>query len=195
MGLLALGLIAAACGRDDDSSSEPTEETTQETTQETTEETTEETTDVAVEETTDVAVEVIEEYRIAYNADDMDGVMALFTEESVLTGHAGLDTSWTGLDEIRESNVVDRASAAEADAYVFVNVEANGDTVTWNHTWLSATGVEWCGEGHSAVIGEGKFVTWTYAPANQIHPCSPDCALADAFADGQAPDVCDRPSS
>ena len=144
MGPIAFLMVARACGSGDDSSSEPTEIATTEPTETATTEPTE----TAI----DLTVGVIEAYRVAYNADDMDAVVALFTEESVLTGYAGFDTSWTGLDEIREATVEDRASSTDVDAYAFVDVEVTGDTVTWNHTWLSRNGVERCGEGHSEVI-------------------------------------------
>jgi hypothetical protein len=38
-------------------------------------------------ESTGSPTEVLEAYRVAYNAADMDGVMALFTDESVLVDH------------------------------------------------------------------------------------------------------------
>ena len=173
--LVVLALGGAACGGDDDS----------------------DTPAGAGADTSATHEEVIETYRTAYNAGDIDAVMALFTEDSVLIDHptalfGGVGdggNSLTGLVEIREANDVDRGTAAEIDAYEFLNVEDEGDTISWDHTWEGLNGAEWCGEGHSAVIAEGKFVSWNYAP--DTHPCSPDCSFDDAVGDNP-PEACRR---
>jgi ketosteroid isomerase-like protein len=128
--------------------------------------------DVAVASATAVADEgpaaVVTSYVEAYNADDMDAVLELFTEESTITGHpAGPDIE--GLESIRNLNVTDRAWAHADDPYTISDVEVDGDTVTWNHVWISSEGDEWCGDGNEAVVQDGSIVEWTFAP--NPHPC------------------------
>jgi len=109
-------------------------------------------------------------YLAAYNAGDIDEVMALFTDQSVIAnlpalGRAGLGENpvLTGLKAIRDFHVTDRAHAAGADPYVFSNVDAVGNAVTWDHTWMSNEGLRGCGEGHEAIVEDGKIVSWTFA--------------------------------
>ncbi len=112
---------------------------------------------------------VIEDYRIAYNGGDIDAVMALFSEESVVAGHPFAPES-AGLVAIRDLQLEDMGVAAPADAYEFSDVEVAGDTVTWNHVWTADDGTDWCGEGNSAVTADSQILTWTFAPARQ--PCA-----------------------
>lgn len=107
---------------------------------------------------------VIEDYRIAYNNGDIDAVMALFSEESVVTGHPFSSES-TGLLAIRNLHLQDIAAAAEEDAYEISNTEVSGDTVTWDHVWTNSAGDEYCISGQSAVIEDGKIVSWTWPDA------------------------------
>jgi hypothetical protein len=105
------------------------------------------------------AAAVIEAYVAAYNSGDIDAVVAVFSEDAVIT--QGSETS-TGLTEIETLQIDDMSSAAEADAYSITNVETDGDTVTWDHVWTNDAGVDWCAEGQSAVVTDGKIVTWTW---------------------------------
>jgi hypothetical protein len=113
--------------------------------------------------------QVIEDYRIAYNSGDIEGVMALFSDESVLRGHP-FSVRSTGLVAIRRVQFRDLAIAAPADAYRIANVEVSGDTATWDHVFTNSEGTRWCGEGHSAVIADGKILNWDFAPDR--HECS-----------------------
>lgn len=105
---------------------------------------------------------VIEAYVSAYNAEDIDAVMALFTEDSTIVGHPTLSDA-VGLDAIRLLTIEDRQMAAEADPYAISNVQTDGDTVTWDHTWTNDAGEDWCQEGLSAVISDGTIVSWAFA--------------------------------
>lgn len=100
-------------------------------------------------------------YVAAYNAADIDRVMALFTEESVVTGHP-FDASSTGLIEIRAVQVQDIAAAASENAYTISNVEVTDDKVTWDHVWTNSEGNEFCQFGQSAVVEEGIILSWTW---------------------------------
>ena len=106
--------------------------------------------------------EVIEAYVSAYNAEDIDAVMALFTEDSTIVGHPTLSDA-VGLDAIRLLTIEDRQMAAESDPYAISNVTTDGDTVTWDHTWTNDAGANYCVEGHSAVITDGTIVSWAFA--------------------------------
>jgi uncharacterized protein (TIGR02246 family) len=104
---------------------------------------------------------VIEDYTAAYNAGDIDAVMALFSEESVVTGHPfALESE--GLTAIRAVQVEDIAAAATENAYTISNVRVIGNTVTWDHVWISAEGGRFCQQGHSAVVEDGKITSWTW---------------------------------
>ena len=106
---------------------------------------------------------VIEDYRVAYNSGDIDGLMELFSEESVLTGHP-LASESAGIDAIREVQLGDLGAGSSANAYEFSNVEVSGDTVTWDFLWTNVDGGEWCGEGHTAVVAGGQILTWAFTP-------------------------------
>ncbi len=103
----------------------------------------------------------IEAYVVEYNAGDLDGVMALFSEESVVTGHP-FDASSTGLTEIRAVQAQDIAAAASENAYTISNVVVSGNTVTWDHLWVNDGGEEYCQIGQSAVVEDGIILTWTW---------------------------------
>lgn len=109
----------------------------------------------------DDASEVVEQYIAAYNNGDIDAVMAVFTEDSVVYGHPFSSES-SGLTEIRSVHVSDLAAGASTDAYTISNVEADGDTATWDHVWVNRSGSEYCQNGQSAVIQDGKILTWTW---------------------------------
>ena len=104
---------------------------------------------------------VVEAYRVAYNAHDVDAVMALFTEDSVVTGSPYAAES-SGLAEIRAPVAKGIGDAADDEALTISNVEVAGDTVSWDDVWIRNSGQDYCGNGHRAVITDGKIVTWTW---------------------------------
>ena len=104
---------------------------------------------------------VIEDYTAAYNAGDIDAVMALFSEESVVTGHP-FEASSAGLAAIRAVQVDDINAAATDNPYTISNLDVSGDTVTWDHVWTSADGEQFCQQGHRAVTKDGKILTWAW---------------------------------
>ena len=65
---------------------------------------------------------VIENYRIAYNSGDIDRVMALSSDESVVTDHPIVSRA-AGLTAIRNVQLRDIDQAASVDAYTMFNVE------------------------------------------------------------------------
>jgi hypothetical protein len=113
---------------------------------------------------------VIQDYINAYNAGDLDAVMALFTEESTITGHPFHPVGGTskGLVSIRALHESDRFAAATVNPYTISNVEVSGSTVTWDHVWTNRNGENWCAEGHQAVIEDGRIMSWAFAPNPRI---------------------------
>jgi len=113
--------------------------------------------------------DVISDYVAAYNSGDIDAVMAVFTEDSVVYGHPFSSES-AGLTTIRSVQLTDLAAAASSDAYSISNVEVNGDTVTWDHVWVNSQGQNFCQKGQSAVVKDGKILTWTWPSGDSTCP-------------------------
>ena len=124
--------------------------------------------DIAPAGTSDDPAAVIELYITAYNSGDINAVMAVFTEDSVMYGHPLFSES-VGLTRIRMVQTLDLAKAASTDAYSISNIEVDGDTVTWDHLWVDKEGKDFCMEGQTAVIKDGKILTWTWPSDNS--PC------------------------
>lgn len=119
----------------------------------------------------------LDAYLSAYNAGDIDGVMALFSEESVVIAHPTQDyvgepfaTESRGLAEIQDLHMADLNAAANENAYTISNVEIIGNTVTWDHLWVNSQGMEFCKSGNEAVIEDGKFVSWTFPGGGSACP-------------------------
>jgi len=102
----------------------------------------------------------IQAYAEATNADDLDAVLALFTEESVIIDHPFQPSGdLTGLNAIRLNHMSELPSTA---TLTISNVVVAGDTVTWDSVRVMEDGVELCEDGHSTVIADGKILTWTW---------------------------------
>jgi hypothetical protein len=113
--------------------------------------------------------DVISDYVAAYNSGDIDAVMTVFTEDSVVYGHPFSSES-AGLTAIRSVQLTDLGSAASSDAYSFSNVEVNGDTVTWDSVWVNSQGETFCQKGQSAVVKDGKILAWTWPSDDSTCP-------------------------
>jgi hypothetical protein len=105
---------------------------------------------------------VVDQYVAAYNSGDIDAVMAVFTEDSVISGHP-FTSEAAGLTAIRGVQGSDIAAGASTDAYSVSNVEVDGDTVTWDQVWVNDGGESFCRDGQSAVIKDGTMLTWTWS--------------------------------
>jgi hypothetical protein len=116
--------------------------------------------DIAPAGTSDDPAEVLNQYIAAYNSGDIDAIMAAYTEDSVLYGYS--DSEIAGLTALRTMWTDDRAHAASTDPWSISNVEVDGDTVTWDQVWVGNEGESACMEGQSAVIKDGKILTWTW---------------------------------
>ena len=86
----------------------------------------------------------------------------------MINGHPAND-SVSGLTQIRAVQHEDLSYAAEENAYTISHVEVTGDTVTWDHVWVSDEGEKYCQVGHSAVIKDATILTWTW-PNSEVCP-------------------------
>jgi hypothetical protein len=122
---------------------------------------------------------VVEQYVAAYNGGDVDALMAVFTEDPVMYGHPWAEVyESAGFGAIRRVLRADLGNAS-TDALSISNIEVDGDTVTWDSVFVNRQGDTFCQVGLSAVIKDGKILTWTWPPSDgsgsseQPHPaCS-----------------------
>lgn len=106
-------------------------------------------------------VATIESYSSEYNAGDLDGVMALFAEDAIMTGHPAA-ARVTGNADIR---AVHADEVGGPGKYTLTNVTAAGTTVTWDHVWGGNDNGEvfrFCVEGLSATVENGLITSWTW---------------------------------
>jgi hypothetical protein len=104
--------------------------------------------------------QVVEGYVAAYNAQDIDRVMAFVADDAVIIqGSDRLE----GTDVIRTEILGEfEIHAPGGDAYSITNLVVAGDTATWDHEFKGVAHT--CtGTGNVAFIDEGLIVTWTLA--------------------------------
>lgn len=111
----------------------------------------------------------LETFVAHYNADDVDSLMALFAEESVVIGHpeqhlvgAPFINESRGLEAIRELWAADLVGSDGENPLTISSVEVTADTVVWDHTYVDADGVRRCAYGNVAEIENGTIVSWTW---------------------------------
>jgi hypothetical protein len=110
--------------------------------------------------------EVLASYVEAFNAHDLDAVMALFADDAIITGHP-LDSAppAEGTAEVR---ILESADMGTGNTYEMTNVEAAGDTVTFGHRWHRADGACFAGTDRM-VVEQGKIAQWDFITASR--PC------------------------
>jgi len=113
--------------------------------------------------------ETIEAYMAAYNAGDIDSVMAFFTEESLVIGHP-FAAEASGISDVKDLQVQDLITASTTGAYEISIVEVTNDTVTWDLAWTNEAGEEFCVQGNTAVVKDGTILSWTW-PADEDFIC------------------------
>ena len=103
---------------------------------------------------------VIEGYVAAYNAQDIDRVMAFFADDAVIVEGA---ERIEGTEAIRAGEL-DKFTvhAPGGEAYSISNLVVSGNTVTWNHLFMG-TAHTCVGTGDEAVVEDDKIVMWTFA--------------------------------
>ena len=112
---------------------------------------------------------VIQDYTAAYNAGDIDRLLELFTNQSVIdTGDAIFGGPFAGLEQIRSHLVRELDKAAEVDALQISKVQVSGNTVTWDQALtLEGGGESYCSEGSSAVVEDGSILSLKVVLAQQ----------------------------
>ncbi len=100
--------------------------------------------------------DVLNDYVAAYNSGDIDLVMGFFSEDSVVTRHPAAAEA-TGLTAIRDIH----GEVGSGATYTVTIHDVTGNTITWDHIWPTEEGDN-CVDGHTAVIDEGKFVSWDW---------------------------------
>jgi len=99
---------------------------------------------------------VIVTYIDAYNNGDFDEVMTHFVVESTITGHpTDFDPVATDIYSI---GTLHKEDLRFGQQYLISNVSAKGDTVTWSSIW----GEDGCVKGHTAVVKDGKILSWVW---------------------------------
>lgn len=111
------------------------------------------------------AAAVVERYVAAYNAQDIDEVMAVFADDAVIVG-AG--DRFGGAERIEGAAAIrasERASfsvhAPGGEAYSISNLAVTGNTVTWDHRF-EGTAHTCVGTDNEAVVEDGKIVLWRF---------------------------------
>lgn len=115
------------------------------------------------------AVAAVRAFEEAYNAGDLEAVLALFSDQAVVTGHPGPGGRQSrqgivGITQLIEQDMGYRGK------YVFTELGGSGDTVEFTHRWSNSTT---CGtaEGHSMRVVNGKIVDWTWPERVSITSC------------------------
>ena len=120
------------------------------------------TTEAATTTTLDPQAAVIVSMVEAYNAGDIDALVELFSDESVIENHP-FSPRTVGPAPIRVLMTQDRDSAASQDPYTIENLQVEGNVVTWDHRWTREDFEVFCKRGQSATIENGKIITWTWS--------------------------------
>ncbi len=104
--------------------------------------------------------EVVQGYVAAYNAQDIDAVMAFFAEDAVIIEGA---ERFEGGEAIRAGELDKfEVHAPGGDAYSISNLVVTNNTVTWDHLF-KGTAHTCVGTGDEAVVEDGRIVLWTFA--------------------------------
>jgi len=125
---------------------------------------------------------VIEEFASAFNSGDIDQVMAVFGEGSIITKRGVAPSE--GLEPIRSGFADELAQEGGNDLYFISTYEAVsnfdvvGNTVIWDDRWVNSKGDAFCGVGHSAVVENGVIVAWDWGDTGW---CDRRSAVIEAF--------------
>lgn len=108
---------------------------------------------------------VVEGYVAAYNAQDIERVMAFFAEDAVIIGDGGAERV-EGAEAIRAEQLGNFDSHAPGgEAYSISNLQATDNVVTWAYVFMGDAHT--CvGTGDEAVVEDGEIVTWTRGPGS-----------------------------
>lgn len=113
---------------------------------------------------------VIVAYEAAVNAHDLDAIVAVFATDAVVIGHPLSVNDAEGTDAIRAIHEELLDLAAAEDAYVFVGIEVNENTVTFDSTFTNDDGDCFPSPGHNVEVKDGRIVRWEFGATDQ--PCN-----------------------
>ena len=108
----------------------------------------------------DAPDDVLAAYEEAFNAKDIDAVMALWAEDAVLISDPLGGTPEGSAIELFESSRIQ--TTAVEDGHTFHNIEVLGDSVTFDSDWVGSDGVCMVGLGHTVTVENGQITRWTY---------------------------------
>jgi len=114
---------------------------------------------------------VIEEYELAYNDADIERIMNLFADDSVLLGHPYAD-DLVGHAAIRDVQIRDLANSGSTGEYRMFGVHVVGDTVTWDHVYVNDRSEQFCAGGNRAIVVDGRITRWEFA--RDVRRCETD---------------------
>lgn len=110
--------------------------------------------------------EVLELFVQAFNAHDIDAVVALYADDAVVTGHPLIENPPAeGAQEIRALTVED---LGVANTYEVRDVVTTGNSVTFAHLWYPSDGGCYAGTDRM-VIENGKIAEWEMITGSR--PC------------------------
>ena len=113
---------------------------------------------------------VIVAYEDAVNAHDLDAIVAVFATDAVIIGHPLSVTDAEGTGAIRAIHEGMLDTAAAENAYVFVDIEVNGNMVTFDSTFTDEAGDCFPSPGHNVEVTDGRIVRWEFGATDQ--PCN-----------------------
>jgi hypothetical protein len=102
----------------------------------------------------------MDSYVEAYNAHDLFAVMELWADNAVMTGHP-FEARAEGIAELTRVTREDISQAAPTNAYEFINVTVEGDTVSFDSRFHNFRGECFSGV-HEVVVEDGKIVRWDW---------------------------------
>ena len=98
-------------------------------------------------------VEVVEALEEAFNAQDIDAIMALYAEDAVWINSGG---AWKGAHKIRLAYGLDLSEEGTIDN---TNIRMEGDTVLYDCQLIDKSGETYKMEKYEAVVENGKIKT------------------------------------
>jgi hypothetical protein len=124
--------------------------------------------------------DVLDAYIAAFNADDLDAVMALFADDAVVLNDPVTGTLRAeGIDEVRD---VQSAEISFGESYEVVSVDSVGNTATFGRRIRTPSGRCYAGT-NKVTVERGKIVRWDVLTHSQPCPQAASDSVPSAAAD------------
>jgi hypothetical protein len=98
-------------------------------------------------------VEILEALEAAYNAQDIDAIMALYADDAIWINSGG---AWNGARKIK---LMYEFEFSEERTLDHTNFQVDGDTVVYDCDYFRKNGDKYLMEQYEAVIEDGKIKT------------------------------------